>query len=108
MTAAVDDVDFSCVDCSIVAWMFAEDGDRIVHEDFYVSHDLWNTVCPDDQCHDVGDGCREGTFVICIGCFEGRLGRRLTHADLTTEPHDLFGTPPSTRFVARWMTGASR
>ena len=53
-----------------------------------------------------GTKFREGRFVMCIGCFETRLGRPLRRADFTTPPHDLFGTPPSSRFLARWGSGA--
>jgi hypothetical protein len=26
----------------------------------------------------------------------------LQRSDFTTAPHDLFGTPPSSRFLSRW------
>lgn len=104
-------VDFSildCVDCGICAWMQIEDGE-IVHEDFYVHDALWDEVCPDDEVREwVVDGTkfREGKFVICVGCFERRLGRTLRREDFTTEPGSLFGTPPSRRLRSRWETCA--
>lgn len=93
-----------CRDCGIDAWGMTEDG-RIVHEDFYVSNNLWDAVCPDDNVRRyVEDGAEfgDGNFVICIGCFERRLGRKLTREDLRVEPGPLFGRPPSGRFRDRW------
>ena len=84
-----------CGDCGVQAWRFWENG-RTVHEDFYVTRALWDATCPDDG------------VVLCIGCFERRLGRRLVRADFTVEPHVHTapwpgrGTPPSQRFVDRW------
>jgi hypothetical protein len=96
-----------CGDCGIPAWSQFEQG-KVVHEDFYVHDELWDSVCPDDGVVEwVVDGTkvREGRFVMCIGCFETRLGRQLQRSDLTTPPHDLFGTPPSSRFLSRWGSG---
>ena len=98
------EVSLDCPDCGIYAWRFEEDN-QTVHEDFYVSNDLWDSVCPDDMVRRfVNEGIEygQGKFVICIGCFEKRLGRKLTRQDLTVKPHDLFGTPPSERFRNRW------
>lgn len=98
------DDDFACPDCGVLAWRQIEDG-RVVHEDFYIHDELWDSVCPDDvvfEWVENGTKFREGRFVMCIGCFEKRLGRKLTQADLTTPPGDLFGIPPSKRFVSRW------
>jgi hypothetical protein len=56
------------------------------HEDFYVHDALWDRVCPDDNAKQWTEGgvtYRVGTFVICIGCFEERLGRRLARSDLS-------------------------
>lgn len=92
-----------CRDCGINAWSFTADGRR-VHEDFYVHDGLWDAVCPDDGV--------EGTYVLCIGCFERRLGRRLTREDLkhganvARAPWPGRGTPPSSRFVDRSGTSA--
>ena len=41
-------------------------------------------------------------FVMCIGCFEKRLGRQLTREDFKAPPNRLFGVPPSYRFRSRW------
>jgi hypothetical protein len=102
-----------CHDCGIDAWHFRDLNGVFVHEDFYVSSELWDATCPDD---DVirwrGDGIEYekdatfgvGNWVLCIGCFEKRLGRKLTRADLTARPAPLFGTPASLRFKARYRT----
>lgn len=97
-----------CHDCGIDAWDQAEDGQR-VHEDFYVHNELWDRVVPDDHCVAVPgiSGCREGSFVLCLGCFEQRLGREVTKEDLRGRLIDLFGTPPSKRLIARWGEGAT-
>jgi hypothetical protein len=74
-----------CPDCGVDAWGMKEDG-QIGHEDFNVSNNLWDAVCPDDNVRRyVEDGIEfgDGNFVICIGCFEQRLGRKLTREDLT-------------------------
>lgn len=100
----MEEVDLLCHDCGLDAWVFEEDG-QIVHEDFYVSNELWDSVCPDDEVRRyVKDGIEfgDGNFILCIGCFEKRLGRTLTREDLRIEPHDLFGLPPSKRFKNRW------
>lgn len=86
-----DPSELLCHDCGIEAWMFMEDG-RIVHEDFYVSDELWHSVAP------------ERDILLCIGCFETRLGRELRRADFKGQPHDLGGDPPSARFWRRWGT----
>jgi hypothetical protein len=99
----------TCPDCGIDAWGFEEDG-RIVHEDFYVSNELWDATCPDDDTvrwTQDGSELAQGRFVICIGCFEKRLGRQLTLRDFGGEPGDegpgdLIGTPPSRRYLDRW------
>lgn len=96
----------ACRDCGIHAWRIDEMG-RQVHEDFYVHDEMWDAVCPDDQVLErVEDGTRfrEGNFVICIGCFERRLGRRLTREDFIAPPHRSFGMVPSRRLTDRWMT----
>jgi hypothetical protein len=88
-----------CVDCGIDAWN-QPDG----HEDFYVHNDLWDSVCPDDNVKQWVEGgvtLREGTFVICIECFEERLGRRLTPSDFKSPAEPLFGQAPTARFVDR-------
>lgn len=104
-----DDFD-ACPDCGVSAWRQIED-DRVVHEDFYVHDELWDSVCPDDAVFEWvvgGTRFREGRFVMCVGCFERRLGRRLTRADFTVPPGDLFGIPPSQRFVSRWENAGEK
>jgi hypothetical protein len=104
------EVSLLCPDCGIHAWRFEED-DHMVHEDFYVSAELWDSVCPDDKVRRyVRDGIEygQGNFAMCIGCFEKRLGRELTRRDLTVEPDDLFGTPPSRRFRNRWANPGTK
>ncbi len=95
-----------CVDCGIDAWEFEEDG-QIVHEDFYVSDDLWDATCPDDDVirTDLGESrIGQGQFMICIGCFEKRLGRQLVRSDFKVGPSELGETAPSSRFRSRWTT----
>ncbi len=99
-----------CHDCGIEAWMFEEDG-QLVHEDFYVSNELWDSVWPDYLVHRYcvnGMEFGEGHFIICIGCFEKRLGRELSRRDLRVEPLALFGMSPSRRFRSRWAPAAPR
>ena len=100
----IDETILLCPDCGINAWAFEENG-QIVHEDFYVPNELWDAVCPDDKVQRYlveGVEFAEGNFVICIGCFEHRLGRKLTRAELRVAPHPLFGMNPSKRFRDRW------
>jgi hypothetical protein len=81
----------------------------VVHEDFYVHDVLWDAVCPDDAVQEWaedGEVIREGTFVLCIGCFEARLGRQLSRDDLKVPPRRQFGVPPSYRFRSRWKAKA--
>jgi hypothetical protein len=114
-----------CHDCGIDAWAFEEDGE-IVHEDFYVSNELWDAVCPDDDVvrwtTDDGTEFGQGRFVVCIGCFERRLGRPLTLRDLNSDdeldalsearlaqlmekgPSPSYPLPPSKRYLDRWRS----
>ena len=55
--------DLRCTDCRSRPW---DKG-----EDFYVTDGLWLTIMP----------VKKRDHVICIGCFEKRLGRRLTRRD---------------------------
>ncbi len=90
-TEPTDETMFLFPNCGIDAWTFEEEG-QIVREDFYVANDLWDAVCPDDKVRRyVEDGLEfgEGNFVNCIGCFELRLGRKLTRGDLQVEPAPL-------------------
>lgn len=112
-----------CHDCGVDAWSFEEYG-RIVHEDFYVPNALWDATCPDDgvvrwRTQD-GNEFGQGRFVLCIGCFERRLGRELTLRDFIGDlefeamskaqrralgesgPDSLDGDAPSRRFRDRW------
>lgn len=52
-----------CTDCRCHPWRKGED--------FYVLDGLWITVMPAKKRDDI----------ICVGCFEKRLGRRLTRKD---------------------------
>jgi hypothetical protein len=91
--------DTSCRDCGLGPWAFYED-DVLVHKDFYVHDALWNEVCPED---DGTDHEYFGKFVLCIGCFEKRLGRELNHEDFNQgRPATSFDAQPSKRFVSRW------
>jgi hypothetical protein len=93
-----------CRDCGIDAWRQQESG-RVAHEDFYVHDDLWDAVCPDDAVEmweEDGATFREGKFVLCVGCFEARLGRQLTRQDFKCPPSRQFGVPPTYRFRSRW------
>jgi hypothetical protein len=95
----------ACHDCGIDAWWFRDFNGQIVHEDFYVHDALWDAACPDDDVlrwHEAGVNFGEGQWVLCIGCFEQRLGRTLTRADFKVGPRSLFGTPPSLRFRLRY------
>jgi len=69
-----------CHDCGIDAWGFEEDG-RTVTEEFGVSDELWDEGAPDDEVirWTAADGSvvGQGRFVLCLGCFERRLGRTL-------------------------------
>jgi len=87
-----------CHDCGSPAWRLHE-GWRVAHEDFYVHDELWDEVCPDDGAEEWtedGETFREGTFVLCIGCFEEGLGRQLTREDFEAPPRRQFGVPRRT------------
>jgi hypothetical protein len=113
-----------CHDCGIEAWWFEEDG-VFVSEEFHVSDELWDATCPDDRVvrwvSDDGTHFGQGRFVVCIGCFERRLGRQLTLRDFLGEEkyaetreaelHRIAeegpvtsGPPPSRRFLDRWRS----
>lgn len=121
--AVPDDQLTLCTDCGIDAWVIEEDG-NIVHEDFYVSNELWDATCPDDNVvrWTTSDGTElgQGRFVICIGCFERRLGRQLTLRDFVGQTEfdamseaerdalaetgpESWGIP-SKRYIDRWRT----
>ena len=94
-----------CHDCGVFAW-HQQEGWRVAHEDFVVHDELWDAMCPDDAVgewvDDLGKTWREGTFILCIGCFEDRLGRQLTGEDFKFPPRRQFGVPPTYRFRSRW------
>lgn len=97
-----------CPDCAVSAWRQVG-GNRLAHEDFYVHDELWGAVCPDDHVKQwVADGTefREGRFVMCVVCFEERLGRQLSREDFTVPPQHMFGVPPSKRLLSRWNDSA--
>ena len=104
--------DWTCPDCGLEPWHLHDD-DECVHEDFYVSNALWDAVCPDDKAGRRGQGVSGyGTFPICIGCLEARLGRRLRGEDFTTPPRyehavqaRLDEMLPSARFLDRYWDG---
>lgn len=52
-----------CTDCGCKPWKMGED--------FYVTDGLWLTTMPIGKRDDL----------ICVGCFEKRLGRKLTRKD---------------------------
>ena len=60
-----------CLDCRARAW-------ADLHEDFYVHDQLWQQAAPEDN----GDG----EVMLCVGCLEKRLGRKLTRDDFKS-PH---------------------
>jgi hypothetical protein len=83
----------------------------VAHEDFNVRDELSDSVCPDDEVEEwVQDAItyREGAFVICIGCFERRLGRQLTREDFKCAPYRLYEVPPSYRVRSRWRRRRDR
>ena len=77
----------------------------MAHEDLYVHDELWDALCPDDgvvEWSENGVSYRGGTFVLCIGCFEIRLGHQLSREDFAVPPQRMLGRPPSYRFRRRW------
>ena len=105
----------ACRDCGVDAWWFRDYNGQIVHEDFYVKDELWDAACPDDDVirwQEAGVNFGEGQWVLCIGCFERRPGRKLVRTDFKGRPRSLFGTPPSLRFRLRYKarggTGTKR
>ena len=78
-----------CIDCGCLPWD--------VGEDFYVSDGLWLLTIPS----------KKRDNVICLGCFEKRLGRRLTRKDFKPwfrnnrcyNAHMLMNDPPSARLA---------
>jgi hypothetical protein len=60
--------EFHCMDCGVDTW----DTDEF----YMVADALWLSVVPD------------GRGMLCVGCLERRLGRRLTAADLLPRKMD--------------------
>jgi hypothetical protein len=62
-------MDFICIDCL---------NDTLDMDEYYMVHDvIWDSVATDGM--------------LCIGCLEDRLGRRLVEADFTTAPINADG-----------------
>jgi hypothetical protein len=111
---------WDCPDCGVDAWHQVEDDGsrdgRIVHEDFHVHNELWDATVPEEGGVRIwqwnADGSRssrrrdtETSIVMCIGCFEKRLGRQLVRSDFTESPAaDLLASKrtPSQRYLERY------
>jgi hypothetical protein len=65
--------DLCCCDCGVDTMPLERDGGRDCCEYYMVHNDVWRAA-----------GMQAG--VLCIGCLEGRLGRRLTPQDFTNSP----------------------
>lgn len=72
----------ACRDCG------TETIDCDAPEYYMVQHDLWISA-------GVGDG------LLCIGCLEDRLGRRLESCDFTDAPINVLPVPRSARLQER-------
>jgi hypothetical protein len=73
----------ACVDCSVCTMALGED--------YVVNDDIWQQV-----------GMSERGGMLCIGCLEDRLGRKLWGCDFTEAPiNDPNHFPKSTRLRAR-------
>lgn len=84
--------DLRCTDCRCKPWDMGED--------FYVSDGLWMLTMP----------VAKRDNVICIGCFEKRLGRKLTRVDFKKwfrgnrwygDQRRKLNDPPSKRLIDR-------
>lgn len=84
--------DLKCTDCRCKPWN--------IGEDFYVTEGLWIFTIPIKKQNDI----------ICIGCFEKRLGRKLTRKDFKPwfrnnrwygDRTKLLNDPPSARLIDR-------
>lgn len=60
-----DDDGFNCVDCRINTW--------VINEYYMIRNNLWSKYGPQDG-------------MLCIGCLEKRMGRKLTPNDFTNAP----------------------
>lgn len=82
-----DYADFLCVDCGIDTWEIGE---------YYMIHKpLWLT-----------HGADQG--MLCIGCLEDRIGRRLTSADFTDYPINRDTTEYRSPRLRTRLRGADR
>lgn len=63
--------EFKCLDCGV----------NTLHNDEYymVEDDIWDGVHP------------KRTGMLCIGCLEKRMGRKLTSTDFTDAPINYYG-----------------
>jgi hypothetical protein len=89
-------VDTQCVDCGL--------GTRTAHEyPYMVCDEVWELAWVGRR----KSWSAPGMEVLCIGCLEARLGRRLTRADFTgapcNDPHRGHGM--SVRLRARLIDG---
>lgn len=84
--------DLKCTDCRCYPWDMGED--------FYVVNKLWLSTIPESK----------QDHVICIGCFEKRLGRRLIKRDFQRwfwnnrwygDKGKILNDPPSQRLQKR-------
>lgn len=80
---------FECRDCGVDT---AEIG-----EYYMVRDSVWRSVVPHKMR---GPYCDDGGTMLCIGCLEVRLGRRLKRWDFTTAPINSIFTK-SERFKER-------
>ena len=72
----------ACVDCGVCTIRLGED--------YMVYYDVWQQA-----------GMSTEGGMLCIGCLEDRLGRRLTACDFTDAPVNNFKFPKSKRLRAR-------
>ncbi len=73
---------FDCIDCGI--------NTHDIHEYYMVRNSIWFSL-----------GLKDNRGMLCIGCLEKRLGRRLDHSDFPNLP---INTSPATRFSDRLLS----
>ncbi|ORA57309.1 hypothetical protein EJ571_02055 [Mycobacteroides franklinii] len=79
-------IDWSCLDCGIDT----DNVDGHGHDEYYMlHHDLWLEINPHATGH------------LCIGCAEGRLGRRLIASDFIDAPVNTNPRRASARLTSR-------
>lgn len=87
MTQAEIDAAFLCVDCGVST--------KENHEYYMVVDHVWRqTGIPLGGC---------GNGMLCIGCLEGRVNRKLTPEDFTNYPINRGFFTPSDRAISRIM-----